>query len=896
MLRVPEKLTALLDAVEELLSSDSRAAAWPTREDDLLLLRATRERLERRYTLAVLGEFSSGKSYLLNALLRKTRYDERGGIAGLLATDINPSTATITELEFGTRESAAAKYPSGREERIPMDRLSRFVAVGKDDERGTLHDATADDDEAPTFVVVTVDSPFLQSGFVVADTPGLASLNPAHRRATLGYLPRSDAALYLIDTQQPFTEGDASFLGLIGEHVRTIFIVQTKIDLWRMPEPDGTPAWEAARRRIVDRAALFAPDAEVFSVSARDYAAATLDGNAAMATASGFPALLEGLERSLEARAQSARVARTLATLRTLVGSTSARVRRALALAESELPALENARMRATGELAERERALSRERDEVARAGTERRLWVARQGTALAERAIRALGSAIDVADIERVRDRGKFHSLVDAAVAPIWNAFAHDVASDVARELERIAKRRGDLRIADLTALRLGGEPGTGAWSRDLGRGIASTIVLGAIGGPTVAFVHAVGQSFATHPYGTYMKRELGEDLYGVFFPALEADVSDFIADLADRIAGVYADASAAIERERAVVRAETLEPIERAFVFARDPDARRAALGELGLLVGRIGEIDSALAAFDRTQASHDPQRTREPRAQAAPAVAFDGDAYDRALRPERYRVVVLGALRRGKSSLINAIAGTRLLQDDGATEALFPVHVRYGPSERAFALAADGSWSAIPAPEAMAHAARSPVLIEVPWALPRELVLVHAPAFDAGNVEAETIALAAARNASEIVGLFSRQLSDGELALYARVSAFEKPMLLAHTIADNESASERRTVVELALRYVRERSIGVSRIFTISALDYLEAAQTKRAAAPWNELGALRETLQAHAEEHMRKSAERSRLVAELERIPAGAKPEPSSPNLRRAIDRLFGRGKP
>jgi hypothetical protein len=278
MPEAPQSLVSALDAVQELLANEA-LDAWPTREDDLSLLGATRERLVRRFTLAVVGEFSSGKSYLLNALLGKVRYEPGGRIAGLLAVDINPSTATITELQYGTVESAVAKYPSGREERIPMDRLSRFVAVGKDDERGALHDATADEDSAPSFVVVSVDSPFLKSGFTIADTPGLASLNAAHRRATLTYLPRTDAVLYLIDTQQPFTEGDASFLGLIGEHVRTIFIVQTKIDLWRMRETDGREAWDAARARIVERARRFAPDAEVFSVSARDYAAGSLDGD-----------------------------------------------------------------------------------------------------------------------------------------------------------------------------------------------------------------------------------------------------------------------------------------------------------------------------------------------------------------------------------------------------------------------------------------------------------------------------------------------------------------------------------------------------------------------------------------------------------------------------------------
>ncbi len=894
----PQDLSRALDALETLLRNDT-LATWPTRDDDLALLRATRERLERRFTLAVVGEFSSGKSYLLNALLGKARYAEGGRIAGLLATDINPSTATITELQYANEERAIARYPSGREERIPMEQLSRFVAVGKSDERGALHDATADEDSAPSFVIVDIDSPFLRGGFVVADTPGLASLNPAHRRATLSYLPRTDAVLYLIDTQQPFTDGDASFLGLIGEHVRTIFIVQTKIDLWKMPEGDGRAAWEAARARIVERAARYAPTAEVFSVSARDYAAGTLEDDAAARATSGFPALLAGLDRSLQQRAQAARVERALAVMHELTTRATAHVRREAALAETERGPLEAERSRSLAHLRERERALGRERDDVTRAGAERQAWIVAQGGALAERATRALGGAIDVADIERIRDRGKFHSLVDATVAPVWSAFAADVAGHVSRALERIARVRGGLRVADFAALRLGGVPGTGAWSRDLASGITSTIVLGAIGGPTVGFVHGVARRFAAAKFGTYMKRELGNDLYAELFPAFEGDVGRFVDELAKNLAGIYSDAAAAIERERSLARAETVEPIERALARADDPAARAAAARALAAIVGELATIDArliALAASTQTTEAFQSQTPRsadhEARIETRIDPEFDVAAYDRGLRPERYRVVVLGALRRGKSSLINAIAGTRILQDEGGNEALFPVHVRYGERERAYVLGAGSRWREIATSEAMASAATSPVLIETPWTMPRELVLVHAPAFDSGNGAAESIALAAAHAGSEILGLFSRQLSEGELTLYGRVAELGKPMLLAHTIADNENASERRTVVELATRYLRERAIAVSRVFTISALDYFEAANVKRPAAPWNELGALRDTLHGHAQEHMHRHDERLRRAAESPR--SASVPQPAQPPLRRALDRLFGRG--
>ncbi len=389
-------------------------------------------------------------------------------------------------------------------------------------------------------------------------------------------------------------------------------------------------------------------------------------------------------------------------------------------------------------------------------------------------------------------------------------------------------------------------------------------------------------------------MKRELGRDLGERFFPQLGDEVHAFIAHFAAGVAAAYDALAACVETERVHVRAELLEPVRRALAF----DAAGRAAEAQGLAAER-----AALAVFDavllrsRASAAQPALERRVPASAAAAgeipqSASFDAGAYERGLRPERYRVVILGALRRGKSSLIDAFAGTRLLDDAGRREALFPIHVRYGERERAYALEASGVWHEIAADAAITQAAATPVLIETPWKFPRQLVLVHAPAFDSGNAHAEEIALHAARAASEVVALFSRQLSDRELDLYARVADYGKPMLFAHTIADNEAPAERRTVVELAARYIRERGIAAGRIFTISALEFGEARKAGHAPAAWNELGALRDTLAAHADAHMQRLAERER------RSRAAAAPErageaSASPALKRGLGRLFGR---
>jgi hypothetical protein len=183
---------------------------------------------------------------------------------------------------------------------------------------------------------------------------------------------------------------------------------------------------------------------------------------------------------------------------------------------------------------------------------------------------------------------------------------------------------------------------------------------------------------------------------------------------------------------------------------------------------------------------------------------------------------------------------------------------------------------------------------VLIETPWSLPRQLVLVHTPAFDSGLPDAEQIVLAVAAGASEALALFSRQLSDRELEIYGRIANLGKPMTFVHTLADNEESGERRNVVTLADRYLREHGIVPQRLFTVSANEYRAAREARRAPAAWNEMVALQSTLESHAQEHMDRLERTARERARNERIAQPAEPSPA-PAARPAslIDKIFGR---
>jgi predicted GTPase len=828
-----------------------------------------RQRLERAaFVLAVVGEFSSGKSFLLNALLGKFRFEQTGGreqIVGLLATDINPSTATITELEYAPESEAYAHHEDGRVERIPLDRLSQFVAVAASvGDAGAIHDAVRDEKDAPSRVVVRVDSPFLRRGFTVADTPGLASINPAHRRATLQFLPNADAVLYLIDTQQPFTEGDASFLGIIRQHLDTIFIVQTKIDLWDRPAAGGKLEWESAYDRIAKLAAVHAPGTYVYALSARQYVEGRLRGDAQLVEHSRFPGFVSALDASLVRNSGRTRLRHARDRASQAACDSIERIDRDVAMLALGRDELERRRSEAQPHVAELERFTREARTRVVAADERLRDALRDRGAQLAQDAEHALTQAFDTADIARLRDRARLHMLVDRTLGQTVEVFASEVAAAVFNEYAQAldsARARLPMRFTfGAAAARAFGSAGeTSLWSEDPEQAFCATIVLAAIGGPAIALVHAISRRFASAPPGAYMKRELTADLRSEIWPAFGEEMVAFAADIAGKISQIASAFAAALDEALVHARDAAVGSIERALQAHEHGDDLAARVSQMRerksqmetLLHGIDESVHGFLAREDEiAPADGGSEAVRRTHADAP----FDREAYERGLRPQRWRVAVLGALRRGKSSLINAFAGRRVLADEVAGEIAYPVHVRYGEKESAFALQRDGNWREIEIESALEEATRNPVLILTPWKLPRELVLVHAPAFDAGDSTLEDVCMVTARASSEVLCLFSRQLSDRELALYERVAQLGKPLLFAHTLADNESAAERRHVVELAQQYLRERAIAAQRIFTLSTLEYAQAKREQRAPAGWNELDALVSTISSHAEEHM------------------------------------------
>src|ERR687890_1749080 len=184
--------------------------------DDLRRFQEAREQLTGLFLLVIAGEFNSGKSSFINALL-----GER-----VLPEGVTPTTDRINILRHG---------PAVSENLLEAYLLER------------TH---------PAEVLREIN---------IVDTPGTNAIIRRHEELTRDFVPRSDLVLFVTSADRPFTESERTFLEQIREWGKKIVFIVNKIDIL----PRAEEREEVIRYVGENAAALLAETPEIFAVSAR---------------------------------------------------------------------------------------------------------------------------------------------------------------------------------------------------------------------------------------------------------------------------------------------------------------------------------------------------------------------------------------------------------------------------------------------------------------------------------------------------------------------------------------------------------------------------------------------------------------------------------------------------
>jgi GTPase SAR1 family protein len=170
-----------------------------------------REKIQNNvFNLVVLGQFKRGKTTLINALLG----------AEILPTAIVPLTSIATILKHDEVLKINVYFNDGRVTEINPDNLSEYVT-----EKGNPKN-----EKDVQEVVITYPSPYLKDGVRLIDTPGVGSIYQHNTDIAYQYLPKSDAALFLLSVDQPVSKAELDFLKDVREYSNKIFFLQNKAD------------------------------------------------------------------------------------------------------------------------------------------------------------------------------------------------------------------------------------------------------------------------------------------------------------------------------------------------------------------------------------------------------------------------------------------------------------------------------------------------------------------------------------------------------------------------------------------------------------------------------------------------------------------------------------------
>ncbi len=162
------------------------------------------------FNLVVLGQFKRGKTTLINALLGSE----------ILPTAVVPLTSIATILKYGEELKINVFFNDGRIMEIKPEKLSEYVT-----EKGNPRN------EKDVFeVIITYPSPYLKDGVRLIDTPGVGSVFEHNTDVAYQYLPKSDAALFLLSVDQPVSKAELDFLKDVREYSNKIFFLQNKAD------------------------------------------------------------------------------------------------------------------------------------------------------------------------------------------------------------------------------------------------------------------------------------------------------------------------------------------------------------------------------------------------------------------------------------------------------------------------------------------------------------------------------------------------------------------------------------------------------------------------------------------------------------------------------------------
>lgn len=289
------------------------------------------------FRLLVLGDMKRGKSTFLNALIGEN----------LLPSDVNPCTALLTILRYGSEKKVTVYFNDGKSpKQLDFKSFKQNYTIDPAEAK------RLEQEQKPAFpdidcAVVEYPLSLLEKGIEIVDSPGLNDTE-SRNELSLGYINNCHAILFVLRATQPCTLGERRYLeNYIKGRGLSIFFLINAWDQVResLIDPDDTEELEEAEGKlhrvfkanlaeycVTDGHDIY--DERVFAITSIKALRLRVKNSDADLEGTGFPEFMAALNTFLTQE----RAISELRPARTLARQVSTRVREAV---ERRLPLLD---------------------------------------------------------------------------------------------------------------------------------------------------------------------------------------------------------------------------------------------------------------------------------------------------------------------------------------------------------------------------------------------------------------------------------------------------------------------------------------------------------------------------------------------------------------------------
>lgn len=226
---ISASLGNLAETIDEAEFTGDSSSGKLSLERDIEDIRTASKNLKQGvFRLLVLGDMKRGKSTFLNALIGEN----------LLPSDVNPCTAVLTVLRYGTEKKVTIHFNDGKSpQQLDFQSFKHKYTIDPAEAK------KLEQEKKPAFpdvdyAVVEYPLTLLEKGIEIVDSPGLNDTE-ARNELSLGYVNNCHAILFVMRASQPCTLGERRYLEnyIKGRGLSVFFLIN---------------AWDQVRESLID--------------------------------------------------------------------------------------------------------------------------------------------------------------------------------------------------------------------------------------------------------------------------------------------------------------------------------------------------------------------------------------------------------------------------------------------------------------------------------------------------------------------------------------------------------------------------------------------------------------------------------------------------------------------